>query len=77
MHIVAVAWVFVVLLMSLAEATSAQGTLLGAFVTLVLYGLLPLSIVLYILATPHRRRARQRREAEEAARVAKQESSQA
>ena len=35
----------------------------GAFVTLMLYGVLPLSIVLYLLGTPMRRRARQRAEA--------------
>lgn len=63
MHIVALGWMFVVVLMALAEATSSQGTLLGAFVTLMLYGVLPLSIVLYLLGTPMRRRARQRAEA--------------
>lgn len=63
MHIVAIAWMFVVILMSLAEATSTQGTLLGAFFTFVLYGLLPLTIVLYVMATPARRRARRRAEA--------------
>jgi len=30
MHIVALAWMFVVLLMTAAEATSTQGTVLGA-----------------------------------------------
>ena len=63
MHIVAIAWLFVVVLMTLAEATSPQGTLLGAFFTLLLYGLLPLSIVLYLLGTPMRRRARRQAEA--------------
>jgi len=58
MHIVAIAWSFVVLLMTVAEATSTQGTLLGAFFTLLLYGVLPLAIVLYVLGTPQRRRAR-------------------
>ena len=63
MHIVAIAWLFVVVLMTLAEATSPQGTLLGAFFTLLLYGVLPLSIVLYVLGTPVRRRARRHAEA--------------
>lgn len=67
MHIVAVAWMFVVVLMSAAEATSSQGTLLGALFTLLFYGVLPLSIVLYIMGTPMRRKARVRKEAEEAA----------
>lgn len=58
MHIVALAWIFVVVLMVAAEASSTQGTLLGALVTLLLYGVLPLSIVLYVLGTPARRRAR-------------------
>jgi hypothetical protein len=63
MHIVAIAWLFVVVLMTLAEATSSQGTLLGAFFTLLLYGVLPLGIVLYVMGTPMRRRARRQAEA--------------
>lgn len=63
MHIVAVAWMFVVVLMTLTEATSTQGTVLGAFFTLALYGLLPLAIVLYLMGTPMRRRARRAAEA--------------
>ncbi len=63
MYIVAIGWAFVVLLMTLAEATSSQGTVLGAFFTLLLYGLLPLAIVLYLMGTPARRAARRRAEA--------------
>lgn len=63
MHIVAIAWVFVVGLLALVEATSAQGSLLGALVTLVFYGVVPLTVVLYVLGMPMRRRARARREA--------------
>lgn len=70
MHIVALGWMFVVVLMSLAEATSANGTVLGAVFTLLLYGALPLAIVLYLMNTPHRRRARLRKDAEDAARAA-------
>lgn len=58
MYLVAIAWMFVVVLMSAAEAMSPIGSVLGALVTLVLYGLLPLSIVLYVMGTPLRRRAR-------------------
>ena len=57
MYLVVIAWMYVVLLMSLAEALSSQGTVLGALVTFILYGLLPLSIVVYILGTPARKRA--------------------
>ena len=45
------------MMMSLSEAFSTQGSLLGAAVTFVLYGVLPLSIVIYILGTPSRKRA--------------------
>ena len=59
MYLIAIAWMYVVLMMALAEALSSQGSVLGAFFTVVLYGLLPLGILLYILGTPLRRRARQ------------------
>jgi hypothetical protein len=62
MQIVAIAWIYVVLMMAVAEAMSPQGTLLGAGLTLLLYGVVPLTIVLYILGTPGRRRARRRAE---------------
>lgn len=65
MYLVVIAWVYVVLLMSLAEAFSSQGSVLGAIVTFLLYGVLPLSIVVYILGTPARKRAL--KEAESAA----------
>jgi membrane protein implicated in regulation of membrane protease activity len=58
MLLVAVAWLYVVVLMAVVEATSSNGTVLGALFTLLLYGLLPLALVLYLLATPARRRAR-------------------
>jgi hypothetical protein len=58
MMIVAVAWMYVALMMALAEAMSPEGSVLGAVITFVLYGVLPLSIVLYVMGTPGRRRAR-------------------
>jgi mannose/fructose/N-acetylgalactosamine-specific phosphotransferase system component IID len=58
MYIVAIGWVYVVLMMAVAEATSSQGTVLGAVFTFLLYGVLPLSIVLYLMGTPGRRKAR-------------------
>ncbi len=67
MWIIAIAWMFVVVLMSVAEAVNPQGTVLGAIVTFLLYGLGPMSLVMYILATPMRRRARQAAEAAEMA----------
>lgn len=55
MYLVAIAWIYVVLMMAVAEAFSTQGSLLGALITFVLYGVLPLGLVLYILNTPHRK----------------------
>ncbi|MBX3602670.1 MAG: hypothetical protein KF863_18785 [Rubrivivax sp.] len=69
MYLVAIAWMYVVLMMAVAEALSSQGTVLGAVFTVLLYGLLPLGIVLYILGTPGRRRARRAAEAEELAQL--------
>ena len=57
MYLVAIAWMYVVLMMTVAEATSTTGTLLGALITFVFYGLLPLAVVMYLLNTPARRRA--------------------
>lgn len=58
MYLVAITWMFVVVLMAAAEAVSSVGSLLGAFITLMLYGVLPLSIVLYIMGAPARKRRR-------------------
>ncbi len=60
--LVVVAWLYVVVLMAVAEATSPSGSLLGAFFTLLLYGAMPLAIVLYLLGTPARRARRRRAE---------------
>ena len=71
MYLVAIAWIYVVLMMAVAEATNSNGTVLGAFFTFLLYGLLPLSLVIYLMRTPDRRKARKAQEAaEEAAKVA-------
>lgn len=64
MYIVAIAWAYVVLMMALAEALSPRGTVMGALFTLLLYGAGPLAIVLYVMNTPHRRRARAAAQAE-------------
>jgi hypothetical protein len=64
MHLVLIAWGYVVAMMALAEAIAPNGTVLGALSTLLLYGALPLWIVLYIMGAPARRRARRAREAD-------------
>lgn len=65
MYIVPIAWMYVTVMMAIVEANSPTGTLLGAFMTLMLYGLLPISIVLYIMGAPARKRAVRAREAAE------------
>ena len=62
MYLIAIAWMYVVVMMTIAEGASPNGTLLGAFFTFLLYGVLPLSILLYILATPARKRRIKERE---------------
>ncbi|MBT9456193.1 MAG: hypothetical protein IV097_06190 [Burkholderiaceae bacterium] len=63
MYLVAIAWIYVAVMMAAAEATSSQGTVLGAIVTFVLYGVLPVSILVYIMGSGRRRQARRRAEA--------------
>jgi predicted membrane channel-forming protein YqfA (hemolysin III family) len=58
LYLVALAWMYVVLMVALAEAFSPQGTVIGAVFTVLGWGVIPLSVVLYILATPSRRKAR-------------------
>jgi Flp pilus assembly protein TadB len=57
MYLVLIAWMYVALMMAVAEATSPVGTVLGAIVTFVLYGALPMSVVGYIMGSPARKRA--------------------
>lgn len=73
MHLILIAWLYVTLLMGVAQAAAPQGTIFGGLLTFVFYGLLPAALVGYILATPARKRAlRARREAEQAAHEASQ-----
>jgi hypothetical protein len=64
--LVAVAWGYVALMMAVAEATNPAGSVLGAFFTLLLYGVLPVALILYLGLTPARKRALRAREALEA-----------
>ncbi|HYP70541.1 MAG TPA: hypothetical protein VEP93_06615 [Variovorax sp.] len=62
MHLVIIAWLYVALMMAVAEATNTTGTVLGAIFTFGLYGLLPVAIIVYIMRAPARRRATKARE---------------
>ncbi|WP_396434340.1 hypothetical protein [Limnohabitans sp.] len=57
MYLIVIGWLYVTLLMALAEAFSSQGSVLGAIITFVFYGLLPMSLVVYLMGTPLRRKA--------------------
>jgi hypothetical protein len=67
--LVVIGWLYVAVMMALAEATHANGTVLGGVFTFVLYGAAPVALVVYILSTPARKRAiRAREQAEQEAR---------
>ena len=51
MYIVAIAWIYVALL-----AAAAETTVVGAALTFIFYGLAPLSLLLWLVGTPARRR---------------------
>lgn len=70
MYLVVIAWMYVVLMMSVAEATHSAGTVLGALITFVLYGVGPVTLVVYLMRSPARRRAIKAREAAQAAEAA-------
>lgn len=56
MYIIAIGWLWVTLLMAVTEPNVVAGVL-----TFVFYGLLPCSLLMWLLGTPARRR-RQRRQ---------------
>ena len=66
MYVVAIGWMYVVVMASVAEAMSPQGTVLGALMTFIGWGLLPCALVLYILGTPARKRRLREQAAQEA-----------
>ena len=66
MYIVAIAWLYVALMMAVVEATSTTGTLLGAVFTFVLYGVGPVALVVYLMGWPGRKRAIRAGESEKA-----------
>ncbi len=60
MYLVAIAWLYVALMMAVAEAMHPGGTVLGAIFTLLMYGIGPIALVLYLLGTPMRAKARRK-----------------
>ncbi len=60
MYIIAIAWVYVVLL-----AAVTNTTVVGGVLTFLLAGMGPLALFLWIFGTPARRRAKARREVQD------------
>lgn len=58
MILVLLAWLYVVMMMALSEALAPQGSVIGAAITFVVYGGVPLALLVYLLAAMARRRAR-------------------
>jgi hypothetical protein len=67
MYLIAIAWLYVALMMAAAEATNTQGSVLGGVFTFALYGVGPVALVLDLMGSPARRRARLRQAQEDAA----------
>lgn len=53
MYIVAIAWLYVVLMMAITETSFVAGML-----TLLFYGLAPMALFFWLVGTPQRRRSR-------------------
>jgi biotin transporter BioY len=62
LHIVAIGWLWVVLMMAITEKSVTGGVL-----TFVFYGLIPCAVTLYVMGAPGRRRRRLLREQADAA----------
>ena len=70
MYIVAIAWIYVTLLMSITEES-----ILAGISTFFFYGLLPCSIVMYLMGAPSRNRALKAKEKEEHERMMAEQAS--
>lgn len=62
MYLIPIAWLYVALMMGVAEATNTTGTVLGGVITFVLYGVGPVALVVYLMGAPARRKAIKARE---------------
>lgn len=57
MYIIAIAWIYVVFMMAITETTVIAGIM-----TFLLYGVLPVSIIVYVMGTGGRKRKRRAQE---------------
>lgn len=65
--LIVLGWLYVAVMMALAQAFHPEGGLLSAAFVLLAYGLAPVELILYVLGTPARRQARRAREQAEQA----------
>ena len=68
MYLIVIAWIYVVLMMAVAEATNTTGTVMGGIITFFMYGVGPAGLLVYLMGTPARNKAIKKRNAEERAR---------
>ncbi len=55
MYIIAIGWLYVSLMMAAAEASSSNGSVLGALFTFIGYGLIPVALLVYLMQRASRR----------------------
>lgn len=68
MYIIAIAWIYVVFMMAITETTVVAGIM-----TFLLYGVLPVSIIVYVMGTGGRKRKRRAQEMQRQEELLKQE----
>ena len=70
MHIAAVGWIYVVLMMAITEDSVVAGIM-----TFLFYGVLPVALIMYVAGTGNRKRRRAQEEAERHAQKLSEEAS--
>jgi Kef-type K+ transport system membrane component KefB len=60
-----VGWLYVAVMMAVAEASHPRGSVLGAMITFFAYGVGPVALVVYLMGRSARRAARRKREVSE------------
>lgn len=69
MYIIAIAWIYVVFMMAITETTAIAGIM-----TFLLYGVLPVSIIVYVMGTGGRKRKRRAQEIQRREEILKEEA---
>ncbi len=67
MYLIVIAWIYVVLMMAVAEATNTTGTVMGGVITFFMYGVGPAGLLVYLMGTPARNKAIKKRNAQDRA----------